>query len=102
MQAVFQLAQFCQEGDPVHDRHVPVEENGVRHHRLAGVQGRQSVLRFTRDEIEGLEYALGDLADHLRVIDDQDLSHRGVPFKEANYLISIFTEGQDPVEIEDG
>ena len=60
-----------QEGDPVHNRHVPVEQDGRRHFFLAGIQRFKAVIGFNHFELKVLENAAGHLADNAAVIDDE-------------------------------
>src|SRR5215216_5192599 len=64
-------AQLLEEAVAVHDRHVPVEEDHVRHLGLAGLQARLPVPGFGDPKDEALDDFAGYLADHAGVINDQ-------------------------------
>ena len=69
------LTEQPQELHAAHHRHVPVEQDDVRHLGFAAGQGLLAVARLFDLELERLEDVPRDLADHLRVIDDQTAFH---------------------------
>src|SRR5438045_1551121 len=71
----FGFAQYAEEFDPAHDRHVPVEQNDVRGRRLAGGQRLLTVACFVDGEIERLEDMPRNFADDLGVVDYQATFH---------------------------
>src|SRR5258708_17378095 len=69
------LPKQPQKFHPAHYRHVPVEQDNVRHLGFAAGQGLLAVASLVDLEFEGLENVARDLADHLGVIDDQTAFH---------------------------
>ena len=69
--AVGQPAQPAQELVAVHLRHVPVEQDGVRHLALAALERLLAVLGLGDLEIEALQNAPGDLPDDAEIVNDQ-------------------------------
>jgi two-component system cell cycle response regulator CtrA len=68
-------AQQLQELDAAHDRHLPVEQDHVRHFLPALVEGLLAILGFVHDEVDVLEDAPRDFPHHARIIDDQARFH---------------------------
>ncbi len=73
---------MAQEFDPVHDRHVPVQEHGVRHRRPAPGQGFDAIGGLGDLEAYVFQDAPGDFADHPAVVDDEDRSSRHAPIQD--------------------
>src|SRR5689334_13285343 len=65
--AMSALAEHLQELHPAHHRHVPVEQDDVRHLGFAARQGFLSVTGLLDLELEGFEDVPRDFADHLGV-----------------------------------
>ena len=63
MIAAGQAAQIAEEFVAVHDRHVPVEQDGCRHRALAGFERLFAVLGFDDLEVQAFQDAACDLAD---------------------------------------
>src|SRR5579859_7370305 len=70
-----QLAQFAEEIDAVHVRHVPIQQDRVRQFFHADVESDLPVFRFLRFEAQLLQDFLGHHADDLRVVDNQTGLH---------------------------
>ena len=62
------LSQLTKEVDPVHDRHVPVKQDGVWHACHARVQCLFAVFGFVDVEVQRLEDLARDRANYLRII----------------------------------
>src|SRR5687768_16451813 len=73
--AVAALAKQAEELHPAHHRHVPVEQHDIGHFCFAASQRFAAIAGFLDFELESFEDVTGDLADHLRVIDDQTALH---------------------------
>ncbi len=63
--------QRTQELDTVHDRHVPVEKDHVRHLFAAIFKGLDAIASFEDLETEILNDAASNFPDDTRVVDDQ-------------------------------
>src|SRR5690606_7506444 len=72
-------AEFRNELDAIHHRHVPVEQDQVRHAFAAFVERIPAVLGYADLEFEAFDDVPRDLADHPRVIDDQAVFHAAIP-----------------------
>ena len=70
------LAQPPEEIDPVHDRHVPVEQDRVRHLARAGLHRLSAVLGLGTAKSQLLQDLPRHLADDAAVIDDKAGFHR--------------------------
>src|SRR4051794_37860985 len=68
-------AQVAQEFIAVHDRHVPVEQDGVGQPALADFQRLLAVLGLGDLEIQPFQYTPRDFSDHARVVDHQTCLH---------------------------
>jgi len=72
-------AERGEELHPVHHRHMPVDQNHVRHRAAADGQRFAAVLRLADGEVEILEDAARHLADDAGVIDDEAMLHPALP-----------------------
>src|ERR1700722_16694299 len=73
-------AQIAEELVAVHDRHVPVEQDGVGQSALADFQRLLAVLGFDDLEIQSFQDPSCDLSNDAGVIDDQTCSHFSLCF----------------------
>ncbi len=68
-------AQRDEEGNAVHDRHVPVKQHSVGHRHAALIQGIAPVLGLRGGEMKLLQDACRCLANDSTVIDHQAMFH---------------------------
>src|SRR6202047_3343906 len=73
-------AQIAEEFIAVHDRHVPVEQDGVGQSALADLQRLLAVFGFDDLEVETFQDAPCDLSDDTGVIDYKTCSHFSLCF----------------------
>jgi hypothetical protein len=66
---------LLQGGEPVHHRHVDVEQDEIRVLRVADVDSVPAVRRFDHPMAGAFQSPAKDLADRPRVVDDQDGGH---------------------------
>src|SRR3546814_10552579 len=71
--------QLVQELQAVHHGHVPVEQNGIRHVALAGLDRLSAVFGFVDVEAEAFKDLARHHAHNLRIIDDQARLHFPAP-----------------------
>src|SRR4051794_14014157 len=77
------LAQLLEEIEAVHHRHVPIEEDRIRHGILADGEGLLAILGLGNGEVHSLQDAAGDLADDAGVVDDETMFHLCLPLCHA-------------------
>jgi hypothetical protein len=73
------LAKHLKELHPAHHRHVPVEQDYIGHAGFAAGQRLLAVASLFDLEFQSFEDVPRNLADHLRIIDDQAALHPGFP-----------------------
>ena len=67
---------MLKEAVPVHDGHVPVKEDHVRHLCLAGLQPQFAVLGLSDTKGKAFHDVAGDFPDDPRVVNDQAITHK--------------------------
>ena len=78
-------AQGAQEIQPVHDGHIPIEQDGVRHLLTAMIEGFGAIGRFQDIKFKIANNASGDFAHNARVINNKAALHRCVPTDYTTY-----------------
>src|SRR5438105_3472056 len=76
-------AEIAQEFVSIHDRHIPIEQDGVGQAALADFQRLLAVLGFDDLEIKALQDSPRDLPYDTRVIDNQTCSHLSLCFLQS-------------------
>jgi hypothetical protein len=77
------LAQLPQEIDPAHHRHVPIQQDRVRHRPPAGLQGFQPVAGLLDLEAQVFQNPARHFSDHAAVVNDQAAFHGLGPLQAA-------------------
>ena len=71
----FLTAQCLDEVQPVHDGHIPVQEDRIGHLLPAFFQRFRTVAGFNTCEFELFQNSAGDFPDHTRIVDDETGLH---------------------------
>src|SRR3546814_254132 len=76
---LFRSPQFLQELESVLHRHVPIEQDGVRHVTLASLDRLLAIFGFIDVKAEAFENLARHHAHNFRIIDDQARLHVPAP-----------------------